>query len=66
MRCYDVPSAFINADVDENMLMVLKANKQDDVAQSTTDILQIHHSRQKEITHAICEGTKSAILPHKS
>ena len=24
MRCYDVPSAFVNTDVDENVLMVLK------------------------------------------
>ncbi len=24
MRCYNLPSAFVNADVDENVLMVLK------------------------------------------
>ncbi len=24
MRCYDIPSAFVNTDVDEDVLMVLK------------------------------------------
>ncbi len=29
VRCYDVPSAFVNTDVDENVLMVLKGELAD-------------------------------------
>ncbi len=29
MRCYDVPSAFVNTDVDEDVIMVLKGELAD-------------------------------------
>ncbi len=33
MRCYDVPSAFVNTDVDEDVLMVLKGELADMMVQ---------------------------------
>ena len=38
MRCYDVPSAFVNADVDEDVIMVLKGELADMMIQIAPEV----------------------------
>ncbi len=46
VRCFDIPSAFVNMDVDEDVLMVLKAKgragRHDD-ADSTSGIQEVRY-----------------------
>ncbi len=44
VRCYDIPSAFVNADVDKDVLMVLKGEMAEMMVQIAPQIQEIHHT----------------------
>ena len=53
VRCYDVPSAFVNTDIDENVLMVLKGELAE---------MMVHIAPQIYCTHITVDGKGSPIL----
>jgi hypothetical protein len=41
VRCYDIPSAFVNTDVDEDVLMVLKGDLAEMMVQIAPQVYRI-------------------------
>ena len=50
MQCYNVPSAFVNTDVDENMLMVLKGELAEMMVHIAPQIYRKHITIDKKGT----------------
>jgi hypothetical protein len=50
IRCYDVPSAFVNTDVDENVLMVLRGELAEMMVHIAPQIYRKHITVDKKGT----------------
>ena len=50
VRCYDIPSAFVNTDVDEDILIVLKGELADMMVQIVPQVYQKHVTVDKKGT----------------
>ena len=54
VRCYDVPSTFVNTDVDENVLMALKGELAEMMVHIAPQIYRKHITVDKKGTHQCC------------
>ncbi len=67
VRCYNFLSVFVNTDMDENLLMMLKSKLAEMIVLNITpQIVQIHLSGQEGIARTICEAAKGALWTHGS
>lgn len=63
VRCYNVPSVFVNMGMDKDVVMVTSG---DDGAHCTSDILQAHHRGWERITCPLHLATKSSTQADES
>jgi len=64
VACFDIPGAFLHADVDEDITMVLKAQGQNGRANGAgcaKSVHNIHHSRQKGDSHTLRQDAEGSI-----
>ena len=61
VRCYNVPSAFVNTDVDENMLMVLKGEMVEMMVHITLQIYRKHITANKKSTPVLYVKLQKAL-----
>ena len=69
VRCYDIPSAFVNTDVDEDVLMVLKGELADMMVQIAPQVYRKYVTVDKKgtpILDIICQTAKSVIWTDES
>jgi hypothetical protein len=69
VRCYDIPSAFVNTDVDEDVLMVLKGKLADMMVQIAPQVYRKYVTVDKKgtpILDIICQTAKSVIWTDES
>jgi hypothetical protein len=66
VRYYDVPSAFVNTEIDEDVIMVLKGDLADMMVQIAPEIPEIHNNRQEGYEGSLRETPKSALRTNAS
>ncbi len=60
-RCFDIPSAFVNTDVDEDVLMVLKGELVDMMIQIDPGIQEVRYHQQERNVRSQSEAEESAL-----
>ena len=66
VRCYDVPSAFVNTEIDKDVIMVLKGDLAHMMVQIAPEIPEIHNNRQEGYEGPLRETPKSALRTNAS
>jgi hypothetical protein len=61
VRCYDIPSRFVNTDMDEDVLMVLKGELAEMMIQITPQVCQKYVTLDKKGTKVLCLKLQKAL-----
>ena len=62
VRCYDVPSVFVNTDVDEDMITVLKGELADMMIQIAPEIYRKYITVNRKGTRILCCETSEGAV----
>ena len=61
MQCYDVPSAFVNTDIDEEVIMVLKGDLADMMVQIAPEIYRKYIAVDRKGTKMLYMNLQKAL-----